>query len=542
MADNQASTSTQPLKASCDLENEWALKRLALKQAKEKAKVAERQFIRKMKEQERILFRVHPRKDFIARYFLKERTPYMVENGLWYKYDVPEDQHNPEVTLQMWKKDPETGDLEMVGIAGDLYTLELDFPCGVSMTINIIVESREVRLRDDIGLYFSVYDVGHEDKAYTVFAQGWYNYLLYVEEDQKVELDTRLFFQACGNKYWTGEMSFLQFKTGSRSDFVQLLQSMEPGNNYPRPSVDEAMLATMDEPTTSGYEVLRMDGLRRDLRTKMKRDTTVKRKNGPWPRLTPYDLMSQRGPPTPKKARGNNAPNYTLPRAAQQLILDCINPWSEEAIESRQLSRACRSLHHDDAWSGRVRPRPASPATLKSWSGSGWESSDNATPASTPEHPSSFTEAELTFMTTSSAYVDDLSLNQAVITTPDQTVVSLRSTLSEIELLTVSLEEVVDDQDELGDQSVVLIEDDDDPQGGENANATGSDLSISFADSVDVFLAKHRNESQIITVSSEDSVVSSPMTEFGPFSPEPSPRSEDAEEEEYQLLNLFMER
>ena len=145
-------------------------------------------------------------------------------------------------------------------------------------------------------------------------------------------------------------------------------------------------------------------------------------------------------------------------------------------------------------------------------------------------------------MTNCSAFVDDLSLNQAVIKTPDQTVVSLRSTLSEIELLTVSVDIAEDVEGNPADQSVVLIEDDDDPQGEDPANETDHDLSISFADSVDMFLAKHRNESQIITVSSEDSVVSSPMTEFGPFSPEPSPRSEDIEDEEYQLLNLFMER
>ena len=530
MAEQGASTSNQHLTT----EEQWALKRLALKQAKQKAQVEERQARKNMKEQEKMVFRVHPRKDFIAKYFLRERTDHMVENGLWYKYNVPEDHSNPEVTLQLWKKEEETGEMVLLGDVGDVYSLVLDLP-SCSMNINVIVESREVRMREDLGLYYSVFEFGFQDKAYTIFAQAWFNYLLYVEEDHKVELDTRIMFQACGNKIWLGEMSYTQFKTGSRSDFAMLLQSMEPGEVYPRPSVEEAMLATADEPTTSGYEVLRMDGHHRDFRTKMKRERMAKRKPSPLPNVSPYDTTLHRGPPAPKKTRSNTAPNYTLPRAAQQLILDCINPWSEEMIETRLLNRACRSLLHEDAWSIRRSSRDASPATLKSWSGSGW-TTGNSTPVSTPDHPSTLSDAEF-------PPTDD-SLNNALVATPDQTLVSLKSSISEIEILAVSLEVFEDAIEDVLELSVVEVDAEGNPLEGpeEDVNNHTGELSISFTDSVDVFLAKQRNESQIVTVSSEDSVVSSPMTEFGSFTPESSLLEDDGDDEDIKLLNTFMAR
>ena len=56
---------------------------------------------------------------------------------------------------------------------------------------------------------------------------------------------------------------------------------------------------------------------------------------------------------------------------------------------------------------------------------------------------------------------------------------------------------------------------------------------ITFSDSVDLFLAKQRNESQTVTIgSSEDQSASFPVAERKPFSPEPSLHEEEHEDNE----------
>ena len=531
------------------MEAEWATKRMALKVAKRKAQVEERQAVRQMKEQEKILFRVNPRKEDIATYFLKERSEFMIENGLWYKYHVPTEYHNPEVTLELYKRDEESGDMNLLGVVGDLYSLSLDLYCGTTLEVNVIVESREVRLRDDLALFYSCFDMGLNDKAYTIHAQTWFNYLLYCEENQKVELDTRLLFSACGNREWIQDMAYPRFTRGSRNDYIQLLQSMEPGKVYPRPSVDEALLDTDNDPLCSNltHEILRMDGLNlppTEFKTKMKRERIAKRKPSPQPSLLPYSIpqggLLARGPPAPKKNRSNNAPNYTLPRAAQQLILDCVNPWNEEMIQSKLLNKACRSLLHEKAWTMRRSPRPDSPATLKSWSGSGWETEDS-NPGTPDVSAQSDVETDVKETSTVSYYIDDLALNQVVVASPDPPLINLGSPMAEVQILSVSIEEIVDVSPDVSDLETEDggSADEEELDNGEDVDAP-DDESISFEDSIDLFLAKQRSESEIVTVSSsdsnpsEDSVNSSPMTEFGPFSPDPSLYEEDSDEDEDQ--------
>ena len=102
--------------------------------ARLKVESDERRLDELVKEDEEKIFKLIPDKAFVAKYFLEERTDQMRMEGLRYKFNIPETDLDPEVTLLLWKRDEVTGEEKLVGEAGDLYTVELMSPCGVGLS------------------------------------------------------------------------------------------------------------------------------------------------------------------------------------------------------------------------------------------------------------------------------------------------------------------------------------------------------------------------------------------------------------------------
>ena len=99
----------------------------ALKTARMKAKVMakkKKDLDRRVQVEEYQLMRVNPPKCYVATYFLQERSGGMICRQEWYKFHIPEDRDDPEVTLQLWTK-PSGREPTFCGEAGDLYSLEL---------------------------------------------------------------------------------------------------------------------------------------------------------------------------------------------------------------------------------------------------------------------------------------------------------------------------------------------------------------------------------------------------------------------------------
>ena len=97
--------------------------------ARLKVESEERRLDDLVKMDEEKIFKLIPEKEFVAKYFLEERTDQMRKEGLRYKFNIPETDVDPEVTLQLWKRDEDTKEENLVGEAGDLYTVDLMSPC-----------------------------------------------------------------------------------------------------------------------------------------------------------------------------------------------------------------------------------------------------------------------------------------------------------------------------------------------------------------------------------------------------------------------------
>ena len=321
------------------------LMKRAYNAARLKVESDERRLDELVKEDEEKFFRLIPDKVFVAKYFLEERTDQMKMGGLRYRYNIPEEDADPEVTLQLWRRDMGSGMEKLIGDAGDLYTVELMSPCGEgTLNINIIVESHESRKQATSRLYYSVFDIGHAERAYTVPSEAWFTYLMFREDEprNRYELDTRLLFIAIGDRGQLGASCTLShFKKVGLNDLVQLMQYMTPGKVYVRPTSDEACLAMTEEGTE---ELLRSDPDEGEIEVDKEsvRMNLVERFDeleiDLYDRVTRSQLRQKQprmedmkeSPWTPKKTE-----------LVMKVFSECVNPESEENVASREIWREC---------------------------------------------------------------------------------------------------------------------------------------------------------------------------------------------------------
>ena len=349
---------------------------------------------RVLEEEEVTVQRIAPEKEFVAKYFLSERTPEMKARRLRYKFIVSEEEDDDEVTLHMFQRSKRRRIERSLGEAGDLYRVELTLPGrGGKMFFNIIAESQESSSKPKSDLFYSCFDIGHCDKAFTVPAEAWQTYLLWWPDEVEVrdEMDLRLLFIALVNLDIFGRrVSLDEFRLATLNDIIILMNSMTPGKTYPRPTTEEALLTNRTEP---GQELLRMGKIAKANLAPRFNYLGVKRKPKKQPLSKPIvdlfvDDLSQTNK-SPRTSPLRPIPNEQLhfnfninvdqiprlPIAAGQLILDCFNPNSEDNRFMQRVNADIRDFCARD---------PRTPAaTLKSWKESGWKpTSSGKTPPS----------------------------------------------------------------------------------------------------------------------------------------------------------------
>ena len=144
------------------VEEEMWVRGKALKEARIKAKITareEKEEERRMLVEEWRLLRLYPAKEFIASGFLQERSSGMKAREEWYRFHIPEEKDDHEVVLQLWVK--RSGEEPtFIGEAGDLYSLDLEIPSGLALSINILVKSAESKLNPRLLTQYSVFDLG----------------------------------------------------------------------------------------------------------------------------------------------------------------------------------------------------------------------------------------------------------------------------------------------------------------------------------------------------------------------------------------------
>ena len=536
--------------AEMDAEDEWKHRRKAFKVAREKADVQDRVTMRRYTYEERdLLYRVYPAKFYIANYWLEEKTKDMRAKRLKYKFVRSEDPKDPEVVLHLFKRSKRKRVEVDQGEAGDLYTVELFLPSGGSVEIHIVAESLESMRGGKSRLLYSVFDVGCQEHAYTVPCEAWQNYLLFRENVDGVreEMDIRLLFCAIGNRAHIGGCTLEGFRAITLYQVKRIREEMMAGETYVRPTTIEAQLSMED---MQPRELLR-GPIRRDLTPRfdflaVRRRSSLKPKKQPcFTKAVELELEDntgargkwKKGNFKEKRSQGDIPEVKELPQDVKSLILDCFNPYSSLNIESREIAQqAQRVVEELDETSSR--------STLRSWSGSGWMSENGGqggerSSQCSEERASNPSEAEA--MGPLSRYSSaDLTIYPDDITMKTQEISNL-SMVSGLEEMAISAEEsllqedaevadrdaegipnvqpmpALEEADEEEDVLPDLVETSKDTieESEEEDDALGPvNLSYMFNDSVEWYLSKVANESQIVTVSSDDSVDVSDQAEI----------------------------
>ena len=394
-------------------DEELQVRHKALKAARKKAKADAKE----QKEEDRMLQRedwkmmkVYPAKCYVAPYPLKERSGGMICRDQWYRYGIPEDRDDMEVTLQLWRK-PSGRPSSFDGVVGDLYSLFLEIPNGSGMELHIIVKSAEARLNPSLLLQFSVFDMGNGDKAYSVEYEAWQNYLLFREESNKEDLDSRLLYHAVCNRWEVGAMPLNIFTKLATSDIIIMMQGMTPGGDYPRPTVAESQLATIPPPPEPTPEMLRAqeaDDADLEQEVSEKVDLVMRRKYGRRPsfkEITDYEEMVAKNLGySPKKLKRKRLVHpYSrrdtcrfhpdverqMNRRLNKFLDDYIDPEkklgptpSPNQLSINDVENPVETMKYVDRQLEaklEVTPpnSPQSIKTLESWSGSGWVTEDD---------------------------------------------------------------------------------------------------------------------------------------------------------------------
>ena len=336
-------------------------------------------------------------------------------------------------------------------------------------------------------------------------------------------MDLRMLFHAVCNRFIYPNIGLHEFGKFGRSDIAFMMQHMLPGLDYPRPTAEESMLTAVP-PFTPPAESLRMQRDEdEELKLKLSNnlEKVLKRKFG---RRRGYqEILDHRAQiasnlgTTPKKLKMSwgclhtdkemeaagfhpdveNAANLRLNKFLEEVI----DPESEENIRSRELKDACKDLlDPKNDWKYRVtQGSPHSPATLKSWSGSGW-----ATPTTEGEEGR---EKEEETNTGEEDLVDD-----------DNPNVSITSLISGISVLDMS--PCNSSKDGLN------LESDEECDEASPEARRYQELEDSFDyynDSVELFLAKNCQEGEIVTVSTSSSSKSPAVTDPADVSDEYDP-------------------
>ena len=540
-------------------DEELQVRHKALKAARMKAKVearVRREEDRRVQVEEYRMLRVYPAKSFVAPYFLKERSGGMICRDQWYRYGIPEDKEDPEVTLQLWEKRPGR-EARFRGEVGDLYSLELELPSGTTLDLNIIVQSIEVKKDPGLRMQFSVYDIGHEDKAYSVDQEAWQNYLIFRDETNKEDMDCRLLYHAICNKYEVGNVSLTDFAEFQTSSIVMMMQGMAPGGDYPRPTVDEACLTTEPPAPEPAPEVLRAQEeedaeLQQQVSEKM--DTAIRRKFGRRPsfkEIVEYEeMVANNLGYSPKKMKSfkkkrlgpySRRESFRHHPEDERKINLRLNKFLDEFIYPENKVGQGDPRHHisindvedpiatmnfvDKKLKLKLKTTPPnSPSTLKSWSGSGWSTKDDEeskestdeeaiirpldedgrivetsqdSPTEPPTPPS--LKPETSWEASYKAQKEVLRVlegmrdgTESQEERHDETVASLLSSMSGIDVLDRSSE--LESHPEDANTS------------SDDAGDTEGDDPISTTyDSVEVFLAKKPREDEIVTLDSSSS-------------------------------------
>ena len=167
---------------------------------------------------------------------LKETTPniYMGVMSMYYKYN----KSTEDLTLEL-RQERDGRDVKYATL-GAVYSVDLHWNALETIRVHLIASRKHNNIATE---HYNVFDMGAAGNAYTVPRQAWDNWCQWNQEKAEgCHYDKRLLFLALGDRSQIFNMTLEEF-TMLTADRVEALQDrMVPGMMVIRPSIHEAFL------------------------------------------------------------------------------------------------------------------------------------------------------------------------------------------------------------------------------------------------------------------------------------------------------------
>ena len=165
------------------------------------------------------------------------RLAYMDVVQQFYQYGTDDE----EVTLQLWDTKGPNGEARLIANVGEVFSLDLEWTRRDTIRVHLIGTRP---CPNDVHIYYEVFDLGDCGVAYTVPMRAFDNWRTWSQGDkiEGIPLDKRLLFIAVGDRAKLGNMDLDDFAKLNKDQVLSVMEGHSYGNLLVRPSVEDAGL------------------------------------------------------------------------------------------------------------------------------------------------------------------------------------------------------------------------------------------------------------------------------------------------------------
>ena len=174
--------------------------------------------------------------------YLKQTGEHHYLKLMDYCYTYGKAKGGDEVILYLACKNTKTnGKMERIKSVGEVFSIDLEWSAKDVIRIHLIaIEPCGTMVTS----HYEVYDVGVAGVAFSIPKEAWENWRMWINAWEGIPIDKRMLYLALGDRDRIANLTLEEFAKLDFTVIKQLLSNREPGQRMVRPTMEEAGLAT----------------------------------------------------------------------------------------------------------------------------------------------------------------------------------------------------------------------------------------------------------------------------------------------------------
>ena len=174
--------------------------------------------------------------------YLKQTGEHHYLQLMDYCYTYGKAKGGDEMILFLARKNTESsGKMERIKSVGEVFSVDLEWSEKDIIRIHLVAIEPCSSM---VTSHYEVYDVGCAGVAFSVPKEAWENWRMWINAWEGIPIDKRMLYLALGDRDRIGNLSLEEFAKLDVTVIKQLLRNREAGQRMVRPSMEEAGLST----------------------------------------------------------------------------------------------------------------------------------------------------------------------------------------------------------------------------------------------------------------------------------------------------------